>query len=645
MATNGIHPPATHDSGEKTPVKQAQPASWAAIAIIYLFTFATWMPWHANGYVATRLTNSWQMVLRWAFIHQWDVGHKLAFTYGPWGFAITGYDRQTFVAQLAVWALLSAGFTTGIVALTRSLRLRVALPLMFFLVVLVGSNCYEFLDLRPLSLAWLLLVIGLFVDRQPSGFVPIVLVICLALASQLKFTTGMMAVGVLLALTIHASRKILWLAIIYAAAYVFFWLLAGQHIASLPAYFNHSLHIAGAYADMESTFMPDEARGVIIFLIGCTALLALLIGVNWRQWRLTITSVLAIVLCFFLMFKAGFIRHDSHEIEATGGLAILSALLAIALWNRQRRQLQCLIAAVVLLNFGLLWRTYALFGADGLPMQLCGSVLKLILPPIPMKDLPKTDLPQVHGSVDIYPWGQDVLLAAGLDYHPRPVFQSYLAESPFLAELNAQHLRGPDAPDAILFRPETIDEQFPALADATSWPELLSRYDLADASKSWLLYRRAESARLLTIIRGPAITGKLGQPINLPIADTLIWARIDLRLTRFGKINHVLYKSPKLTLLVRTADGQEKAFRFIPTIAREGFLLSPAVTEPMTFALLQSSTWQKELAGLKVKSITIVCDQSGMPPCLMDEFECSFDRLNIPTRDLSGVPGIARNSR
>jgi len=659
LTTNGTDPMAAHDAGKNMPVGSSRLAWGTAIAIIYLLTLATWVPW-LRGYLPDQLDRSWQIVLKWAFLRHRDFGHKLVFTYGPWGFAITGYDPQTFNAQVAVWTLLSAAFTAGLVKLVRhfSLRLRPALSVMMFVAALVGSTWYEFIDLRPFTLAWLLLMLGLYVDGRPIGFTRILLVVALALASQMKFTISVMAIGVLLALTIHAGRKIPWLAIIYTAAYLFFWMLGGQRLSSLPAYLVHSLHIISVYGDIEAKFAPYEAGSVVLCLAGCTAILALLLAAHWKQRRLLATSLGAVGFGLFMLFKAGFVRHDGHEFEATGGVAIISVLLAIAIWNRRRWRLKSLIAGVVLFNLGVLWRSYAAFNAGSLPFQLAipflgfpantfAAIAWMSGDAAQMQSLHQdrgallsVDLPDIHGRVDIYSWGQDMLLTRGWDYQPRPVFQSYLAESPYLAELNAQHLRGPDAPDAILFRPDTIDKQLPSFSDATSWPEILSRYQLADASKPWLLYRHADAGQSFTITRGPMIIGKLGQPIDLPADDSLIWARIDLHLTRFGQINHLLYKSPKLTLMMTTGNGQQQAFRFIPPIARAGFLLSPLVTEPMSFALLQSSTWQEQLAGLKVKRITIICDQSGPPPCYTDEFACSFDRLCIPARAVAAVPGM-----
>jgi len=563
--------------------------------------------------------------------------------------------------QVAVWAFLAAGFTAGLVTLARhaNLRWRVALPLMIFVVALLGSGSWEFIDLRALALAWLLLVIGLYVDHRPLAWTKLLLVITLALASQMKFTVAVMAVGVVLALTIHAGRKIPWLATVYTAAYLFFWLLAGQQLSSWPAYLDHSLHIANAYVDIESTFPPGEATSISLFLVGAGAILALLLATSWKQWRLVAASVLATLFGLFLLFKSGFVRDGDHGLEATGGLAMVSVLIGLAIWNRHGWKSKCLIGSVLLFNFGLLWHSDVVCGIGGLPVNLAAAFQSVpantntalawlegdasqLSSHDNLDRLRRVELPDIHGSVDIYSWGQDLLLAHGLDYRPRPVFQSYLAESPFLAELNARHLRGPEAPESILFNIGAIDQQFPALADATSWPEILSRYQLADASKPWLLYRHADAGALFTITRGPVIVGKLGQPITLPANDSLIWARINLHLTGLGKINRLLFKSPKLSLLVVTDDGQASQYRFIPTIPRQGFLLSPLVEDRITFALLQSSSWQSELANLKVKSITVVCDQAGMPQCYDDEFECSFDRLSIPTRDISQVLGIRR---
>jgi len=85
--------------GRAAPAGNAGLAWWAGGAAVYLFTLATWVPWN-RGYLGEQLDRSWQMVLKWAFLQRQDFGLTLAFTYGPWGFTITGYDREPSVCRL-----------------------------------------------------------------------------------------------------------------------------------------------------------------------------------------------------------------------------------------------------------------------------------------------------------------------------------------------------------------------------------------------------------------------------------------------------------------------------------------------------------------------------------------------------------------
>jgi hypothetical protein len=89
----------------------------------------------------------------------------------------------------------------------------------------------------------------------------------------------------------------------------------------------------------------------------------------------------------------------------------------------------------------------------------------------------RTALPnlEISGSVDVYPLSQTVALAPSLTCRPRPIFQSYSAYTPKLAEMNAAYLRSNRAADHILFDVWTIDGRFAAQDDSLSWPELLTR--------------------------------------------------------------------------------------------------------------------------------------------------------------------------
>ncbi len=59
-----------------------------------------------------------------------------------------------------------------------------------------------------------------------------------------------------------------------------------------------------------------------------------------------------------------------------------------------------------------------------------------------------------------------------------------------------------------------------------------------------------------------------------------------VRKTLLGRLAAALFRPPALTLRVRTLNGTEQSYRFIPALGAGGFLLSPMVDDPSSFALL-----------------------------------------------------------
>jgi len=60
-------------------------------------------------------------------------------------------------------------------------------------------------------------------------------------------------------------------------------------------------------------------------------------------------------------------------------------------------------------------------------------------------------LPLLEGTSDIYSYDQSYLIASGNRWNPRPIFQSYSAYTPSLAQLNKEHLLASNAPDHLFF--------------------------------------------------------------------------------------------------------------------------------------------------------------------------------------------------
>src|SRR5207302_10303487 len=119
-----------------------------------------------------------------------------------------------------------------------------------------------------------------------------------------------------------------------------------------------------------------------------------------------------------------------------------------------------------------------------------------------------------QSTVDVFGQEQFYAVFNGLNYHPRPVFQSYMAYNRTLARLNEDFYLSTLAPEFVLFELNPIDRKFPPLEDSQVLLHLLINYQLAESEGPFLLLRsNATTPPELTLLReGMA---KMGEHIFL----------------------------------------------------------------------------------------------------------------------------------
>jgi len=243
----------------------------------------------------------------------------------------------------------------------------------------------------------------------------------------------------------------------------------------------------------------------------------------------------------------------------------------------------------------------------------------------------------IHGSADVYPLSQTVALPQGLTCRPRPVFQSFSAYTPALAEMNAAHLRSDRAADHILFDVWTIDGRFPSQDDSLSWPELFTRYDIKRMAGQYILMEKSVTPRHYELIPIAETVAKFDEGINIPsMSGGPIWVRIDIARSLWGNVMTTLYRPPRVSLTVFTRSGRAYGGRLITAMARAGFLLSPLVENRQSFFSLASTNWQRELADLEVTSARIstdggkeVASQYKSPPVRVHFYRLDFQRQDL----------------
>ena len=482
---------------------------------------------------------------------------------GPWGAALAVAACTPFFASPDVWFLI--------------------LPLLAALMELAG---------RPAPAA-LRLVLGA----------------AIGLASLIKFTVLLAAIGVLAPLTAAAvlARRVPLLTIGALIGGGIAWAATGHGWSDWLAYLDWSgreisLGYSNAVQLPADRQLTEHAVAVTAGVWAAGALLA------WRRLRRAAWAiVIALATTVFLLFKAGFVRADVHVFITCFGLLAIALLLAL-LWSH--RPLRLAIAALLIaLVPGRLWlHTLAVLGPpelyfpaifprqavqrllDGTTALRNGSLLNAYTKT--GVDLRAANpLPALRGTIDTYPGDQALLFAYGADFRPRPVFQSFMAYTPRLAHANADALLGDAAPQWILFRVAPSDNQFPTLDDAPSWPILLTHYDFSERAGGFAILQRRATPRAWRLEAIDAVATHTGAEIAVPSAASgPIWVRIDVRETARDALVGTALHGPIVRIVVTLTDERAVTYRIVPALARDGFLLSPVILSTTEFVgLLQGN--------------------------------------------------------
>lgn len=570
------------------------------------------------------LDTSWRMALNEAWARGLDFAHGMVFTYGPYAFLATQQYQPDTYAALAICSLLLGAVLFLLLRLIE-LGSKGRFHVYFILVCLIASGYTSSPDVRFLCFAFLLLVAAATQspreardDGRPLIFsAPVVLnlaafalgLICLVKAT---YAVEIGALGALGMIALYASgRRILAPAILlsFTAGLAFFWLIAGQPLADLPRFFLIQAQVAAGYGPAMSagdSFLPPA-----LFLVSA---LPLAIAVRRELQPPTVGKyavVFGMALTLFLSFKEGFVRQDDWHVM------IAAEMLFILPWCWQSgrvdvwRKVQAALAGATVLVFILMF-PYAL----DLPAKAAAAEQLLhcsdrgpLACPTRAGWLQKTydlslarlraqaPLPKLPGTVDIYTVSQYLAIANGYRWDPRPIAQSYSAYTPALARMNAEHLLGAKAPDGVLFALEAIDWRLPTFDDGPSWPILLTRY-----SVSWLgipaqpaggvaiaYLRHKPDAQQISVTRIPLLeaTAALGSRVDIPQSDAVLFARIDIRPNAYGKFEEIIFRESELYINLLYPGGRVERYRFIPGMARAGFVISPVVTDAAQFVALR----------------------------------------------------------
>ena len=555
-------------------------------------------------------------------------GSQIVFTLGPYASLYTGeYHPSIALITYGASIWLALAYASAIrMAASRDALL---VPVLLCLLISIPASGKDVLLLSSPMLVTIVTFTRLHGHAGPAGKKACVAyaVVC-SMSGLLPLIKGTFVVACIasalingLALTIGRQRV---LAVISIGAPVIaalvFWTIAGQPAAQLPTYLALSMRSVSSYT--EAMASPGDHREMLAFACVAALLLASIVAHARTAFGLRAFVALSFGLYLFIAFKGGFVRHDEGHSPIVGR-SILTAALCVLL---ALRSVPLCIAAIVASGFWVLIEqrqndSFASTLATRITQPYrdawSGLSRRVRDPSWPQSAFDEAlagirsayPLPRLDGPTDIYSTNQVNLIAAGNDWSPRPVFQSYAAYDARLLALNARHLVGPGAPTNIVFNVEAIDRRFPALEDGASWPLLIANYHATAMIGDLLVLARNPTDVPTTGTSSTSARHAMGETVELPLPVELLYARFDIEPTLLGTVSALLLKTDVPTIEVRLQDGRTRRYRLLPRMAQSEFLLSPLVEDTDDFARIFRVF--DDLPAKRVASFTVTQPSAG----------------------------------
>ncbi len=601
------------------------------------------MPWEG-------LDPSWIFSMNQAEAQGLVFGRDLIFTFGPYASIYTStYHPGTDTLMLLGSLCLAVGFFLALYLNFRTSRWYVKAGLWAVLAGITYS--------RDALLFFYPILIGVWViqsvqpseperDRPDPGYGwTWVLFIPFGLLPLIKgsLLLACWATVVLSALAVWKSgnrNSAVAICLTAVVSLVLFWMMARQPLAGLPRYLGSMFFIIQGYTEaMSLSGKSDEVMAYLsfgIFIIWAVARQSH----GARFSKAMLASAFALII--FLSLKAGFVRHDFHAlIPAT--MCLYLGLLAATLTSGWV-QAVCLIAGLTAWHsidenyrhtrlptwvtnltstYQNSWKglTGRLTNPDGLNKQF-GMTLANIHS--------HSQFPLLSGTTDIYSFDQSFLFASGNSWNPRPILQSYSADTPELLQINRDYLLGDTRPDNIIFRIQPIDRRLPSLEDGLSWPFLLTAYQPGQLFKGYLFLKQRTIEPRLTARLAPLSKTRhaFGEAIPIPDTDSPLMARIQLKPSWLGRLASLFYKPSQLQIKLTLQRGRPRTYRLISQMAKTEFMLSPLIENSFEFQHLYLN--DGALTAKKVKSIMLVAPEN--PGFWKDSFKLELMALELPAQ-------------
>jgi hypothetical protein len=553
-------------------------------------------------------------------------GVDYVFTYGPLGYFMSPVFVDELFAVRTLWDVLFH-FMAAIVFV----RLLTRMPTLALKVVYVSC---VFLLLPHSEALYLVAIVGagfelLTSERWPKWLLALVTAMWATLG-LVKFTFFALGLATLClasagAPSPNAFRSASTLVGFFVAWFLVAWLAARQSFSAFVPFVRYSLEISRGYSDgMLTPGALDHviAAEEVLAFVACIAALALPAILSKRRSLLVLVLVAA---GLFLSFKESFVRQDVHHETVFFAFAVMATLwLATLPHHRDVRALQVAFGFLAVMGSLRSWSFASgelLRPTGWIPARVEMAGINLTRIPaftqyrayLEMLDgqaREKLALPEIRRyvgrrTVDMVSVDQQTLLMNGMNYKPRPVFQSYAALTPTLTDLNGAFFRSRRAPEFVITKWMPIDGRYLPHDDPATFFELIWRYQPVLREQDYVLFEKRP--KLEHEHRGKVILRRhfeFGTFLKLPWEenrDKLMTISLWFRYTARGKMRKFFFRGEPVDIELRVADHRIPR-RVLPTLAQREFLINPLVDWDYDLSMLYQHQQTQFVRAIRIKT-------------------------------------------
>ncbi len=546
---------------------------------------------------------SWQSTLSYAYTHNWVWGKDIVYTYGPLGILSTrigtGISKWIFIL-FDIYMVLNFYFILKDY-LVAAVNKFVAIATVFCMTLLMSTS-------HGSDLSWVVLMFSFYwmfrSYAEAKYWYYALVVLNLVLCFYIKLNAGLVGLvflgGHLLTMLIYKRISLLKAVIVAAMSVVLILLGAWLLHVDLPGYVKGAFEIVKGYNDvmyLDTECYTRTEHNVNILFLGLSAICIIYVYIAIREKKFSRLFFVCMAFGYlFLLKKQATLRNDAqHYYEYFGyaSIVFLSGFLSLT-DKKQIGNLYNINFAFVLFSMFMVAEypdrqidksfenRYFTIGNYFSQIKNYDTITKLN--GAKFRQIPPSVLAKVgNKSIDVFPWDSEFIIENGLNYKPRPVFQSFSAYTAYLQRINYEfYLKNP--PEYILYDYDAIDGRYAFNDDFLVNLFICKNYTFADSFVSnnrlrLLLQKKTEIAPLQEVETKEITTG-----INKPIpVEWVMTMRAELKYNFAGKLQSILDRPPVVQIVMVDRNNAVRHYKASVELLKAGIFLDRWVASTRGF--------------------------------------------------------------